>query len=123
MNWPAIAATPLMPSASPRWFVGNASVRMACEFAKRKAPPIPCTNRIPMSQIAPAGPVNGVAASRSDPTVKTTKPGVVHPDPAEHVAEPTERHHQHGRHEQVAHEDPEQVAHVPRVERVEVDPA
>ena len=51
------------------------------------------------------------------------EPGVVHPDAAEHVAEPTERHHEHRRHQQVAHEDPEEVAHVPRIERVEVDPS
>ena len=43
MNDPAIAATPLMPSARPRWSLGKASVRIAAEFANSIAPPIPCT--------------------------------------------------------------------------------
>src|SRR3954463_14655572 len=52
MNEPAIAATPLMPSASPRWWAGNASVRIALEFANSIAPPMPCTTRMPMSHSA-----------------------------------------------------------------------
>ena len=35
----------LIPSAIPRWLAGNASVRIAAEFASRQAPPIPCTTR------------------------------------------------------------------------------
>jgi hypothetical protein len=31
MNWPAIAAIWLMPSAKPRWRAGKASVRIAAE--------------------------------------------------------------------------------------------
>ena len=36
-----MAATLLMPRAMPRWLAGKASVRMALELAKRKAPPTP----------------------------------------------------------------------------------
>ena len=45
MNDPLIAATLLIPSASPRWFAGKASVRMAAELATRKAAPTPCMTR------------------------------------------------------------------------------
>ena len=41
MNDPAIAATWLMPRASPRRLDGNASVRMAVEFANSMAAPTP----------------------------------------------------------------------------------
>ena len=67
---------PLMPKARPRCSGGKASVRMAWALAKRKAPPIAWTKRMPMIQIAPAGPVKGVAARSSDPTVKMTKPAL-----------------------------------------------
>ncbi len=76
MNWPAIAAIPLIPRARPRWLDGNASVRMAAELANRKAPPTPCTMRIRMIQSAPLEPVKGVAASRSEPPVKITNPAL-----------------------------------------------
>ncbi len=46
MKDPAMAATVLMPKASPRWFSGKASVRMALEFANSNAPPTPCSTRI-----------------------------------------------------------------------------
>ena len=69
MNWPLIPATLLIPSASPRWWAGNASVRIATEFAIRKAAPIPWTTRQTISQSAPAGPVIQSIASRSDATV------------------------------------------------------
>jgi hypothetical protein len=75
-NWPARKEMPLMPKARPRCSGGKASVRMACEFANRNAPPTPCTRRMKMIQIAPAGPVNGVRARSSDPTVKMTKPAL-----------------------------------------------
>jgi hypothetical protein len=47
--------------------------------------------------------------------------GVVDADPAEHVAEPAERHHQYGRHHEVAHQHPQQIAHVAGGQRVEPD--
>ncbi len=48
MKDPAMAATMLVPRASPRWVAGKASVRMAEELAQRKAPPIPCSTRMTM---------------------------------------------------------------------------
>jgi hypothetical protein len=74
MNEPAIAATPLMPSARPRWFSGNASVRIALEFANSIAPPTPCPTRIPISHRAPALPFIGVTASRIENAVNTANP-------------------------------------------------
>ena len=41
MNEPAMAATLLIPSPSPRWSAGKASVTMAEELAKSMAPPTP----------------------------------------------------------------------------------
>ena len=73
-NEPAIAATPFMPSARPRWLAGKASVRMADEFAIRNAPPTPCTIRQPISHSAAASPVNQVTASMIDENVNTAKP-------------------------------------------------
>ena len=73
-NEPAIAATPLIPSAVPRWSAGNASVRIAVELAMMNAPPTPCTMRQPISHSAAASPCCQVTASRIDATVNTTKP-------------------------------------------------
>ena len=63
-----------MPSASPRWCVGKASVTMADELANNMAPPTPCPIRIPMSHQAPAEPSSHVMDSRRENTVKTAKP-------------------------------------------------
>ena len=46
---------------------------------------------------------------------------VVHLDPAEHVAEPPERHHEDAAHHQERQDQPEQVEAVASAERVEVD--
>ncbi len=54
MNEPAMAATWLMPIAMPRRSAGNASVRIAVEFANSIAAPTPCTNRHKISHSAPA---------------------------------------------------------------------
>ena len=74
MNEPAIAAIELTPSARPRWFAGNASVRIALEFANRSAPPTPCPTRIRISHSAPALPCSHVTESRIEKTVKTANP-------------------------------------------------
>jgi hypothetical protein len=74
MNEPAIAATPLMPSARPRWWTGKASVRIALEFANSIAPPMPWTTRMPISHSAALVPVIHVTASNAEPSVKTAKP-------------------------------------------------
>jgi hypothetical protein len=49
--------------------------------------------------------------------------GVVHLDPAVDVAQPAEGDDQDGRHDQVAHQHPQQVADVARGQRVELDAA
>ena len=74
MNEPAIAATMLIPSASPRSSAGNASVRIAEEFAIRNAAPIPWTTRMTIIHIAPALPCSQVTDSRIEPAVKIAKP-------------------------------------------------
>ena len=42
---PTAAIITFVPIASPSSFFGNASVTSAAEFAKRNAPPTPCTMR------------------------------------------------------------------------------
>ena len=74
MNEPAIAATMLIPSARPRWSAGNASVRIADEFANRQAAPIPWTIRITISHSAAEVPSSQVTDSRIEPIVKIAKP-------------------------------------------------
>ena len=74
MNEPAMAATLLMPSPSPRWSAGKASVTMAEELAKSMAPPTPCPTRMAMSHSAAAGPVSQVIESRTENRVNTAKP-------------------------------------------------
>ncbi len=69
MNMPLIPTTLLIPSARPRWFAGNASVRIATEFAIRKAAPIPCRMRKPISQSAPARPCSQSIVRSSDASV------------------------------------------------------
>ena len=73
-NEPTTIAMLFTPSASPRSFCGNASVRMALELANTSAPPTPCPTRITISQIAPAAPCIQVTESRIENTVNTAKP-------------------------------------------------
>ena len=113
----------LMPSAVPRWSTGKASVRIAVELAISSAPPTPCTTRMTIMNIAADPPRPGVSDSAIDADREHGEPGVVHPDPPEHVAHLPEGDHEHGGDDQVAHEQPQQVADVGRRERVEVDPA
>ena len=63
-----------MPSASPRWVAGKASVRIAVEFAVSMAPPTPCTMRSTISSRAPALPVLSTSAQPTEPSVKIRKP-------------------------------------------------
>ncbi len=58
----------------PRLLAGNASVKIAAEFAISMAPPKACTNRQPISHIAPWVPVSGSSDSAIEASVKTTKP-------------------------------------------------
>ena len=73
-NDPAMAETWLMPSAMPRWWAGNASVRIAVELANSIAPPTPCPIRITISHIAPEPPVKGSTDSSTEKTENTRKP-------------------------------------------------
>ncbi len=76
MNDPEMPATMLMPSAMPRSSTGKASVRMAVELAMSSAPPMPCTMRNPMSQSAPALPVQGHSERAMEAAVNTAKPAL-----------------------------------------------
>ena len=122
-NWPASAVIWLTPRAMPRWCAGNASVRIAAEFAISIAPPVAWTTRHRISHSAPARAWNGSSDSATEATLKTSEAEVVHPDAAEHVAEPTERDDEDGRDQQVAEDHPQQVADVGRGQRVETDAA
>ena len=93
MNDPAMAAIEFTLRAVPRWLAGNASVTMAAELANKNAPPMPCTTRQMISHIAPSAPCIQVTVRKIEATLKIAKPSGVHPHPAEHVAQPTERHH------------------------------
>ena len=73
-NCPEIPAIWLTPSAMPRLLAGNASVKIAAEFAISIAPPNACTKRHPISHIAPSVPVSGSSESAIEASVKTTKP-------------------------------------------------
>ena len=123
MNMPLIPTTLLIPSARPRWFAGNASVRIATEFAIRKAAPIPCRMRKPISQSAPARPSHPVDGQEQRRERVDDEAEVVHPHAAEEVAEPAEADDEHARDDEEAEDHPEQVEAVPRLERVEADAA
>ena len=71
-----MAATPLIPRAKPRSSAGKASVMMALELAKMKAPPTPWPTRIRMIQRAADAPVIHVTDSSTEKTVKMAKPRV-----------------------------------------------
>ena len=123
MNMPEMPATWLMPIAVPRWSDGNASVRIAGELAISIAPPMAWMTRKPISHSAPGRPGQRVERQDERAEAEDREPGVVHPHPAVDVAQPAEGDHQHGRHDQVAHQHPEQVADVARGQRVELDAA
>ena len=76
MNAPAMPAITLTPIAKPRWAAGNASVRIAAEFAVSSAPPMPCTTRHAISHSAPLEPVYGHSESASDAALNTAKPAL-----------------------------------------------
>ncbi len=86
----------------PRWLAGNASVRIAAEFAISIAPPKACTIRHKISHSAPGAAVQRIEGQRDRGHGEDDEAEVVDPHPAEHVAQPAERHHQHGRDQQVA---------------------
>jgi hypothetical protein len=73
-NWPEMPAIWLMPSAMPRWRAGNASVKMAAEFAISMEPPNACAIRQPISHSAPPPAVSGSNERATEASVKTTKP-------------------------------------------------
>jgi hypothetical protein len=66
----------LVPSAKPRRSAGNASVKIAAEFAISMDPPIAWSTRQPISHIAPPPAWNGSKESRIEAKVKTTKPAL-----------------------------------------------
>jgi hypothetical protein len=68
MNWPAMAAIWLTPSAKPRCSAGNASVRIE--------PPTAWSTRQPISHSAPWPPSNGSNDSSTDANAKTAKPAL-----------------------------------------------
>ncbi len=69
-----MTAIEFRPSAVPRWLAGNASVRMAVEFANRNEPPMPCTTRQRISHRAAAEPCIQVTVRKIDATEKIAKP-------------------------------------------------
>ena len=74
MKDPAMAATWLRPSAMPRWFIGNASVRIAAELANSIAPPTPWKMRIAIRYQPAASPCSQVTESRTEKMAKIAKP-------------------------------------------------
>ena len=92
-NCPEIPAIWLTPSAMPRLLAGNASVKIAAEFAISIAPPKACTNRHPISHIAPWVPVSGSSGQQNRGQGEHDEAQVVDLHPAEHVTQPSQRHH------------------------------
>ncbi|GII87802.1 hypothetical protein Ssi03_57920 [Sphaerisporangium siamense] len=82
---------------------------MAAELAVSMDPPNAWTMRHKISHSARALPERverqGDRRAREDQEAE-----VVDPDPAGHVAEPAEDHHEHGRHQQIAEDHPEHPA-------------
>ena len=122
-NCPASAVIWLTPSAIPRWPAGKASVRIAAEFAGQHR----AAERL---HDAPADQPQRAGAARERIQRQGERSGgedreahVVHPDPAEHVAEAAERDHQHRGDQQVAQDHPEQIADVARGQRIQPDAA
>ena len=76
MNAPAMPAITLTPIAKPRCAAGNASVRIAAEFAVSSAPPMPCTTRHDDQPQRALDPVHGHSESASDATLNTAKPAL-----------------------------------------------
>jgi hypothetical protein len=73
-NCPAKIAAWFTPMAKPRRYFGNASVKIAAEFAVSIEPPSACRNRQPISHIAACEPVKGSSDSRTEAAVNTAKP-------------------------------------------------
>src|SRR3954462_13080625 len=93
----------LMPSAIPRWWAGNASVMIAAALASRQEPPIPCTIRKTMRDVAPPRPEPeeeevGRPPRAVEPVDREHERGdgvddeaeVVDAPPADHVPEPAQ---------------------------------
>ena len=99
----------------------EASVRMAAELAVSMEPPVACSTRQPMSHIAPCPPANGSKDKHDGREREDREAGVVDTHPAEHVAETAQRDHQHGLHQAVSHDHPEQIGDVAGIQRVQVD--
>ncbi len=118
---PAMAAIWLTPIANPRRFGGKASVRIAVEFANSMAPPTACTTRHPISQRAPAAAGERIEDQGDRGDGEDRESEVVDAHAAVDVAEAAEADHENRGHQDVAHQHPEQVAHVARLERVELD--
>ena len=118
---PATAATPLMPSARPRWLAGKASVMIALELANSIAPPTPCRARMMISHIAPALPFIQVIDSMMLKNGEDREAEVVGLGAAVDVAEPTEADDEHRGHDEEAEDQPQQVVRVARLQRVDVD--
>jgi len=74
MNEPAMAATWLRPSAMPRWFSGNASVRIALELANSIAPPTPWKIRMMIRYQPAASPCSQETESSIENAAKIAKP-------------------------------------------------
>ena len=77
-----------MPIARPRWFGGNASVRIAALLAKRKPEPTPCTSRKRISSSAPVLPCRG-EPGQGVATAKIAKPRLyilTRPEPSRRAA-------------------------------------
>ena len=111
------------PIASPRWCTGNASVRIALEFANRSdaADALPDAHENqPDRARAPVHPRDG-EQDREDGEHGEAE--VEHPHAAVHVAEPAEADEQHGHHHHEPEDQPEEVARVSRRERVDTDAA
>ena len=101
---PLMPTIELMPSANPRCEPGNASVTSAVLLANSSAEPMPWMHT--EEDELRAG-LREAAQRRGDG--EDGEAERVRPDPALHVGQPRERHHQRGDDELVAHHDPHRL--------------
>ena len=90
MNEPAMAAIMLMPERHAALVRGEGVGQDGGGVGHQEAPPTPWITRKTISSMAPAGPVLHVSDSRIEASREDGETQVVHPDPAEDVAEPSE---------------------------------
>jgi hypothetical protein len=122
MNWPAIAAIWLIPSAKPRWSAGKASVRR--RRVRRQHGTADGLQRAPADEPQRAvAAVHRVEREQHRRDAEHGESRVVDADSAEDVTQTPEADDEHGLHQPVAHDHPQQKRNTAGRQRIELDAA